>query len=48
MPIYVYTDGFNNKTYYANVICSDIDNIINDFYIQNKHGDEIRELDESN
>lgn len=33
---------------YANVICSDIDNIINDFYIQNKHGDEIRELDESN
>lgn len=33
---------------YANVICNDIDNIINDFYIQNKHGDEIRELDESN
>lgn len=33
---------------YANVICNDIDNIINDFYIQNKHADEIRELDESN
>lgn len=33
---------------YANVICNDIDNIINDFYIQNKHVDEIRELDESN
>lgn len=33
---------------YANVICNDIDNIINDFYIQNKHADEIKELDESN
>ena len=33
---------------YANVICNDIDNIINDFYIQNKHGDEIRELDDLN
>lgn len=38
---------FDDNTY-ANVICNDIDNIINDFYIQNKHGDEIRELDESN
>lgn len=33
---------------YANVICNDIDNIINDFYIQNKYSDEIRELDNSN
>ena len=33
---------------YANVICSDINNIINDFYIQNKHGDEIRELNDLN
>ena len=33
---------------YANVICNDIDNIINDFYIQNKHADEIRELDDLN
>lgn len=33
---------------YNDVVSSDIDNIINDFYIQNKHGDEIRELDESN
>lgn len=37
-----------NDTTYANVICNDIDNITNDFYIQNKHSDEIRELDESN
>lgn len=37
-----------NDNVYANVICNDIDNIIDDFYIQNKHGDEIRELDESN
>lgn len=33
---------------YANVICNDIDNIINDFYIQNKHADEIKELDDLN
>lgn len=33
---------------YTNVICNDIDNIINDFYIQNKHADEIRELDDLN
>lgn len=33
---------------YANVISNDIDNIINDFYIQNKHADEIRELDDLN
>ena len=33
---------------YNNVVSNDIDNIINDFYIQNKHSDEIRELDESN
>lgn len=33
---------------YANVTCYDIDNIINDFYVQNKHADEIRELDELN
>lgn len=33
---------------YANVICNDIDNIINDFYVQNKHADEIRELDDLN
>lgn len=33
---------------YANVICNDIDNIINNFYIQNKHADEIRELDDLN
>lgn len=38
---------FDDNTY-ANVICNDIDNIINDFYIQNKHADEIKELDESN
>lgn len=37
-----------DDTTYTNVICNDIDNIINDFYIQNKHGDEIRELDDSN
>ena len=33
---------------YNNVVNGDINNIINDFYIQNKHSDEIRELDESN
>lgn len=33
---------------YVNVISNDIDNIINDFYIQNKHADEIRELDDLN
>ena len=33
---------------YNDVVSGDINNIINDFYIQNKHSDEIRELDESN
>ena len=33
---------------YNNVVSGDINNIINDFYIQNKHSDEIRELDKSN
>lgn len=51
------SDNFENEaadylvfddTTYANVITYDIDNIINDFYIQNKHGDEIRELDDLN
>ena len=33
---------------YNDVVGGDINNIINDFYIQNKHSDEIRELNESN
>ena len=33
---------------YNDVVSGDIDNIINDFYIQNKHADEIRELDDLN
>jgi hypothetical protein len=33
---------------YNDVVSGDIDNIINDFYIQNKHSDEIKELDKSN
>lgn len=33
---------------YNDVVSDDINTIINDFYIQNKHSDEIRELEESN
>ena len=37
-----------NDNNYANVICNDIDDVVNNFYKQNTHADEIRELDESN